>query len=161
MIEADLWLVPSSYIGEVVAAAWPSKSSWLRRGQDNFYRVLRGRARSYSYFEWWGYSLLMLLQYMRDHHSIDLVCCMESELAEEIHGARGTLCLTVGPDEAKGHCQALATVKLNEGLMRDFYNEFNEEGNADAGRAMLAGAEVVRGWLGEICVGTVGVILLG
>jgi len=91
-----------------------------------------------------------VLEYLNEKRSIDLTASRDDGLSDFLSKARGSAYFILTNEHRQAHRDKLVTSAFDEGELRDYYNEFNETNERDAGQPMLAGIAALHEALGHL-----------
>lgn len=117
-------------------------------GTDHDYLSVNGRG--VAGYRWSGYVLATLLPYLEEKHQIDLMKSEYDELAAFLTNTTGATHFIFTPRQRIAFLNRLDPKSFSEGLMRQYFNEFNATNEQEIGRAMLDGVSALHESLGQI-----------
>jgi hypothetical protein len=123
--------------------------SWFGLGRDSYQAFLEKNGRPLGDYPASGYVVATLLSYLEEMRRHDLMHSAHDALAALLSETRrvGHFFLT---EEHRPRIQELSADRFAEAELRDYYNEFNEAHEEEAGRAMLQALSFLRQGLGAI-----------
>ena len=111
--------------------------------KDTYHDYLRQHGQSVADYKWSGYVLGTLLPYLEEQHQITLMSSPYEELETFLTDSRNaTHCIFTKAH--KDDFLAKLDGEFSEAALRDYYNEFNESRETEAGRQMLDGIRAFR-----------------
>jgi hypothetical protein len=158
---ATLHVIPESFAAGLRAAAEPRKTGWFGRAKDRFWETLTATAPDVMNFEWSGYAVIMLFEFLREQGGFDLTRADEHPLAQFLSKARSSYFAVFEPDEARAFVEKLSATELKESELAAFANDFSGTNDADAGKSLLGAAESLRAALARVREGTLGLLHVG
>jgi len=139
---ASFILIPKSAIHSLRDSAIPRKN-WLGKTKDTYHDFLAQYGREVAKYEWPGFVLATLLVYLQNQR-IDLMDSDYDELSNYLTENRGTTHFVFTEAHKQAHLARLVPESFSEAQLRDYYNEFNETAEPEAGKPMLDGVRAIR-----------------
>lgn len=141
--------LPTSSLTKPGNAAVPKKS-WFGGSRDNYHEFLRTNGREVVEYHWSGWVFGTLLSYLEERHHIDLMKSEYEPLAKALTSARGGSHFIFSSDLKTKYFGPLDSLTVSEEELRDYYNEFNETSEPEAGKPMLDGVKALRDALAHV-----------
>jgi hypothetical protein len=129
--------------------------------QGRYRDYLQQQGRTVADYEWSGYILATLLPYLQEVHQIDLMRSEHDDLATFLTERQQATHFIFTDAHRQAYHDRLDPQSFSEEQLRDYYNEFNETEEPDAGQPMLDGIRALRQSLGAVDEGSVIVFSIG
>ncbi|MBI5095450.1 MAG: hypothetical protein HZB26_23830 [Candidatus Hydrogenedentes bacterium] len=152
--------MPKTELDGLRDAAIPKKS-WFGKRKDTYYEFLTHHGREVAEYEWPGYVLATLLAYLQEERQIDLMRSEFGDLSAFLTKQRGATHFIFTESHKRAYLAQLAAELFSEAQLRDYYNEFNETDEAEAGKPMLDGIGAIAQSLQSLEDGAVVVFIIG
>jgi hypothetical protein len=111
-------------------------------------------------YAWSGWVLNTVLEYLKEEQSIDLEVSDYDELSEFLTKARGVSHSVLTSAHKLAHLDKLSG-QFSEERLRDYYNEFHETSEPDAGKPMLDGVRAIQQSLSQVDDESVILLIIG
>ena len=151
--------LPKTALDGLREAAIPKKRLF-GAARDTYPDYLRQRGQSVADYKWSGYVLATLLPCLEEQHQITLMDSDYDELGKLLTESRGATHF-IFTDAHKQAFLAKLSGQFSEQALRDYYNEFNETQEAEAGKPMLDGIQALRQSLSTLDEDSVVVFSIG
>jgi hypothetical protein len=158
---ATLQVIPDSSIESIRAAVAPQKAGWFGRTKDVFWETLHKLAPDVLNLDSSGYTIIVLLEFLREQRGFDLATVEGHPLADFLSQSRGSYFLVFEPEVAQAFSQRLASANLPEPELAKFANEFSGTDEADAGKPLLAASASLAAALAQVKKGSIGLLHVG
>ena len=140
-------------------AAVPRKN-WRGRATDEYPAYLAAHGTEVATYAWSGYVLATLLPFLQEQ-GIDLMESEYDDLATHISSERRISCFILTEPHRAAYLEKLAPDGFTVDALRDYYNEFNECSDPEAGLPMLEGIAALRQSLESLDDQSVVVVAIG
>jgi hypothetical protein len=137
-----IYRVPTNSIDGLREAAVPRKS--LFRKRDGYWDYLEKNAQRLALFDGTGEYIVILLEYLEEKHRIDVKKSESNALAETLTKLRGITHLVFTDETKPALSEKLKTLTVTEMELTEFYNQFEETDETEAGAIMLDGLKSIR-----------------
>ena len=111
---------------------------------------LDSNAREVVQYDWSGWVFGTLLTYLDEERNIDLTKSSFDDLCALLTSNLGATCFVLTHEHLLSFESKLDPHDYREAELRDYYNDFNETDEPDAGRPMLDGIRSLRDALRQI-----------
>jgi hypothetical protein len=130
--------------------------------KDNAYRKILDQAgREVADYQWSGYVLATLLSCLQEDHQIDLLKSPFDELAGILAKTMGNTHVIFTNEHKNAYLDKLDPAALPIDKLRDYYNNFNDADEPDAGLPMLDGVRAIRQSLAQLDDSSVVLLMIG
>lgn len=150
---ADFRLIDITKLKELERVAKPYKGLF-GKVRDSYFDFLNQNAISLREYEWSGYIYGTLLVFLEEK-GINLMKSRYDSLSKFITESRNSTCFIFDEEHKGNYDEMLKPENFNEVELGQYYNEFNETNEENAGKAMLDGIEVLHESIGCITSGKV------
>jgi|SRR5579872_4469450 len=136
---AEAWIVRRDDL--LALAERAERQQW-----DSFWSSIRSRARPVlpEYNRFAGYVVAVVIAYL-DEQGVITPMDTDREDVKRLARVFPNLVACMGWHAAREYTSALATVSQDAGILRDFFEEFQEEQWPEAGQAMAEGLDYLAG----------------
>ena len=134
--------LPKTALEGLSRAAVPQKRLF-RSPRDTYYDYLDQHGEEVAEYRWSGYVLGALLPYLEELHQIDLMKSEYEDLANSLTAARNATHFVFTNALKAKYLDKLNALSDSEEQLRDYYNEFAETNEPDAGKPMLDGVRAL------------------
>ena len=156
---AQFFLVDRDRLPELVASAEP-KRKLFGKSKSTFPETFDATARELDDdFAWSGYYFGVLVVYL-DEKGTRLIGPEVEDASAALTEARGATTFVFTPAD-KAHLAQLDPAAHDEDELRHFFEEFNEEAEPDAGRAMKDALAALHSRIGDLDDSTVLLLVVG
>lgn len=156
---ASFTKLPLGALPGLQEAAVPKKR-FLKSPLDTYHEYLKAHGKEVAEYPRPGYVLATLLVYLDEEHQVDLMKSAHNELSDFLTNARGATSFVLTHEHKTMYLEQLASPVAATDL-RDYYNEFNEVDEPNAGLFMQEGIAAFRQALGSIDEGSVVLVQIG
>jgi hypothetical protein len=132
---ADFTLLDISLLDALKEAA-VSKKRFLRAPIDAFFDFLKSNGKPLAEYRWSGYVFGTLLPYLEEQ-GIDLMSSEYDELSTFLTDSRGVTYFLLTNAHKDSYLAKLDLGNFDKEQLRNFYEQFNEEEDEEAGQYML------------------------
>jgi hypothetical protein len=146
---AEFIKLPKTALDGLSKAAIPKKSLF-RSPRDTYHDYLGENGKEVAAYQWSGYVLATLLPYLEEKHQIDLMKSEYDALAKTLTEARGATHFLFTSELKSKYLDKLDALTVSEEELRDYYNDFNETNESEAGKPMLDGVNTFRRALSNV-----------
>ena len=159
---ASFYVVPGERLSDIVAAATPAPGGWFRASSDTFWSVLRGASHELEKFLWSGWVFNTLEMYLESRHGLMYWKFGDDAASGQLSKARGSSWLVLPAASAAELLSALDGVRCEAGDVTAFAaSEHGPDGAAEEAEAMQAALTILKAWLAQVSIGSVGLLSIG
>jgi hypothetical protein len=156
---ASFTKLPKTALDGLRDAAVPKKR-FFGAARDTYPDYLRKHGQSTADYQWSGYVLATLLPYLEEQHQIALMHSDYDELGNFLTQSRRATHFVFTNAHKRAYLAKL-DADFSEQALGDFYNEFNDAQEPEAGKPMLDGIRALRQSLSELDEDSVIVFSIG
>jgi hypothetical protein len=153
-------LLPKSSLDGLRGAAKPRKRLF-GAPKDIYWDYLRETGREVADYDWSGYVLATLLEWLKDQRQTDLRSSEHGELAKYLSSERHSMHCIFSKQHKDSYLEKLDPSGVSIEELCDYYNEFNETNEPDAGLPMIDGLRALHQSLSEIDDASVVLLIVG
>ena len=159
---ASFYVVPGERLSDIVAAATPAPGGWFRPARDSFRDVLQSAGRDLEKFAWSGWVFNTLELYLESRHGFMYSKFGDDAASGQLSSARGSSWLVLPAASAAEFLSALDGVQCAAGDVTAFVaSEHGVDGAAEEAEAVQAALTILKTWLAEVSIGSVGLLSIG
>lgn len=156
---ASFFKLPKTALDGLREVAVPKKR-FFGAPRDNYPDYMQQHGQEVADYQWSGFVLATLLPYLEEQHQITLMDSEHDELAKFLTESRRATHF-IFTDGHKRAFLAKLDGQFSEQAMRDYFREFNETEEPDAGKWMLDGIRAFRQSLSTLDESSVIVFCIG
>ena len=145
---ASFFKVPKNLV-EDLREAIPRTQQPPGTPHDAYNELLHQHGQQMEKYPWSGYFLVTLLVYLQENKQIDLMHSEFDKLSEFLTNSQGTTCFILTEAHKRNYLAKL-TGEFSERSLCDYYNQFNDSDDPEAGKLMLDGVRVLRDNLNQL-----------
>ena len=145
--------LPKTVLDGLREVAVPKKR-FFGAPRDSYPDYLQQHGRQVADYQWSGFVLATLLSYLEEQHQITLMDSEHDELGKFLTDSRKATHF-IFTDAHKRAFLAKLDGRFSEQGLRDYFREFNETDEPEAGKWMLDGIRAFRQSLGAVDEGSV------
>ena len=134
--------LPISALDGLREAAVPKKRLF-GAPRDTYNDYLRRHGQIVADYKWSGFVLATLLPCLEEQHQIDLMDSEYRDLEKFLTDSRSATHFILTPAHKIRYLSKIEG-QFSEQTLRDYYNEFNETQDAEAGKPMIDGVQALR-----------------
>jgi hypothetical protein len=152
--------IPITAIEGLHRAATPPKKKLFGTERDTYWDYLRKNGQEVADYKWSGWVFNPLLVYLDEREQINFSHSSQEELAAFLTKARGDSHFILTAEHRRAYLARLEA-EFSEEALCDFYNDFNECDEAEAGKPMLDGVLCLRDCLRTLDDQSIAVFIIG
>jgi hypothetical protein len=151
--------MPKTALNGLREATIPKKR-FFGAPRDTYPDYLRQHGVEVAEYDWSGYILATLLVYLEKKHQINLMRSDHDELSKFLSKTRAATVFIFTDAHKNAYLEKLGA-EFSEQELCDYYNEFNESAETEAGKPMLDGIHAFKNCLSALDEGSVIVFCIG